>query len=113
MKKIDEGEFEISPGETVTITVTPIGVGAFVSASRAGRTLTPEPGTENTTPTYVFTPIKSSAVMMEFSFPGAPSTSRYRVVTTGSGGGDTGDFTIKQTASIKDPAIVFRVVGNN
>lgn len=110
MKKDNAFKYEVSSGETITIEVTPVEVGAFVAAARDGQTLKPQPGTEDTRPTYVFTVDDTSIVKMEFSFPGAPATARYDTVITGSGGGDTGGFTIKQTASIKDPAIRFMVV---
>jgi len=110
MKQNDAFEYEVSAGEEITIEVTPIGVAAFVAAARDGKTMTPEPGTAATNPTYVFTVNSSSIAKMEFSFPGAPATAKYDVVITGSGGGDTGGFTILQTASIKDPNIRFMVV---
>ncbi len=110
MKEDNAGKYEVSSGEVITIKVTPTGVGPFVAAARDGAVMTPEPGTANTTPTYVFTVNSSSIVKMEFSFPGAPATAKYDTVITGSGGGDTGGFTILQTASIKDPNIRFVVV---
>jgi hypothetical protein len=110
MKEIDAGEYHVSAGEQVTIAVTPVGVAALVAAARDGAVMSPQPGTATTTPTYVFTVNKSSIVKMEFSFPNAPATAKYNVVITGSGGGDTGGFTILQTASIKDPNIRFMVV---
>jgi hypothetical protein len=110
MKKIDAGEYRLSAGEQVTIKVTPTGLAPFVAAARSGKVMTPQPGTAATKPTYVFNADKSSIVKMEFSFPGAPATAKYDVVITGSGGGDTGGFTILQTASIKDPNIRFMVV---
>src|SRR5262249_49158723 len=110
MKEINAGKYQVAAGEQITIKVTPVSVGPFVAAARDGNVMRPEPGTENTNPIYVFTVNASSIAKMEFSFPGAPATAKYDVVITGSGGGDTGGFTILQTASIKDPNIRFMVV---
>jgi len=111
MKKIDAGEYHVAAGEEVTIKVTPTGVAPFVAAARSGAgVMTPQAGTANKKPTYVFTADKSSIVKMEFSFPGAPATARYDVTITGSGGGDTGTLDILQTDSIKDPNVRFMVV---
>ena len=74
MKQDNAFKYEVASGEVITIKVIPTGVGAFVAAARDGAVMSPEPGTENTTPTYVFTADDSSMVMMEFSFPGAPAT---------------------------------------
>jgi hypothetical protein len=109
MKKVNSGKYNVSPGEMITIKVTPVGVLPLVAASLNGVTLQPVPGTADTTPTYVFQVNQTSVVGMEFSFPGAPATAKYDTVITGSGGGDTGGFTIKQTGAIKDPSIRFIV----
>lgn len=109
MKKIDAGQFEVARGEEITITVTPNGVGPFVAASRAGKSLTPDPDTMDTRPTFKFTADKSSVVKMEFSFPGAPSSAKYVTVIKGSEGGQS-QFTIKRTGAIKDPTLEFLVV---
>jgi hypothetical protein len=113
MKTINSVQYEVAPGEVITIMVTPTGVGVFVAASLDGHTLAPLPGTAATTPTYTFTanrPIgRTHFVMMEFSFPGAPNTAKYDVVITGSEGG-SGTFTIKKTTAIKDPIIRFKLV---
>lgn len=110
MKKINAGKYEVAAGETITIVVTPEQVAALVAAALGGIVIKPVPGTENTTPTYTFTVNTSTIAKMQFSFPGAPATAKYNVVITGSGGGDTGGFTILQTAAIKDPNIRFIVV---
>ena len=110
MKKDNAFKYEVSSGEIITIKVTPTGVAAFVAASRSGAEVLPEPETADTTPTFVFPVNSSSIIKMEFSFPGAPATAKYDAVITGSGGGDTGGFSILQTASIKDPNIRFMVV---
>ena len=109
MKKVNAFKYEVTSGEVITIKATPTGVAALVAFARDGVKMTPEPGTENTKPTYVFTINSSSIGKMEFSFLDAPATAKYDVVITGSGGGDTGEFTILQTASIKDPNIRFIV----
>lgn len=110
MKKINAGKYRVAAGEEITIEVTPIGVAAFPAAARDGAVMRPQPGTENTKPTYVFTVNTSSIAKLEFSFPNAPATAKYEVVITGSGGGDTGGITILQTSSIKDPNFRFIVV---
>jgi hypothetical protein len=113
MKTINSVQYEVSSGETVTIKVTPTGVGVFVAASLDGHTFSPLPGTANTTPTFTFIanrPVgRTHFVMMEFSFPGAPNTAKYDVLISGGGGG-TGTFTIKKTTAVKDPLIRFKVV---
>lgn len=113
MKKINAGKYHVASGETITIEVTPVGVGPFVAAARDGEVLLPESGTEDTKPTFIFTVDSSSIVKMEFSFPGAPATARYDTAITSSEGGDPGGFTIKRNASIKDPNIRFIVVNPN
>jgi hypothetical protein len=110
VKKVNAFKYEVAAGEVITIKATPTGVAALVAFARDGAKMTPEPGTADTTPTYVFTVNSSSIGKMEFSFPGAQATAKYDAVITGSGGGDTGGFTILQTASIKDPNIRFIVV---
>ena len=109
MKKIDPGQFEVAHGEEITIKVTPFGVGPFVAAARAGKSLTPDPYTMNTKPTFKFTANESSVVKMEFSFPGAPATAKYVTVIKGSEGGES-QFTIKRNGAIKDPELEFLVV---
>src|SRR2546421_9529848 len=103
MKKDNAGKYEVSAGEVITIKVTPIGVAALVAASRDGATMSPEPGTADTNPTYVFTADDSSVVKLEFSFPGAPATAKYDTAITGSGGGDTGGVCLSQPHSPKKP----------
>lgn len=110
MKKINAGKYEVAAAEEITVVVTPENVGPFVAVALGGIVLKPVPGTENTKPTYTFKVDISSIAKMQFSFPNAPSTAKYDVVITGSGGGDTGGFTILQTASIKDPNVRFIVV---
>ncbi|HEX8178437.1 MAG TPA: hypothetical protein VF525_02730 [Pyrinomonadaceae bacterium] len=104
--------YEVNHGETITIKVTPTGVGAFVAASLDGHTFAPLAGTAATAPTFVFTanrPVgKTHICMMEFSFPGAPKTAKYDVAISSDGGGK-GGFTVKATSAIKDPIIRFRV----
>ena len=112
MKKINSVQYEVALGEVITIKVTPVGVGIFIAASLDGHTLSALPNPP-ATPTYIFTanrPVtRTHFVMMEFSFPSAPNTSKYDVQITGSGGG-SGAFTIKKTTAIKDPIIRFKVV---
>lgn len=114
MKQIDSFKYEVSPGETVTIKVTPTSVGTFVAASLDGHTFAPLPATATTTPTFLFTanrPFEETHfVMMEFSFPGAPSAAKYDVAISGSGGGGTFGFTIKKSTALKDPVVRFKVV---
>lgn len=109
MKKNSVGEFEVARGEQITVQVTPFSVGPFVAAARDGNRLTPDPATASTRPTFNFTVNNTSVLKMEFSFPGAPATAKYVAVFKGSEGGES-QKTVKQTTSIKDPDIVFRVV---
>src|SRR5262245_47410346 len=113
MNQINQVKYEASLGEIVSIKVTPVQVGVFVAASLDGHTLAPLNGATNT-PTYSFAvnrPLgRTHFVMMEFSFPGAPSGAKYTVDISSNSGDDVFTFVIKKSSAVKDPIIRFKVV---
>ena len=116
MKQIDSDDpfrYEVGLHEVITITVTPVQVGPLVVASLDGHTLDAE--NPNTTPTFVFTANKPSGLtsflMLDFSFPGAPSSAKYNVKLEGSGDapGSSFGFTVGKNDPVNDPIVRFKM----
>jgi hypothetical protein len=117
MKMIDPFRYDVIPGETVTIKVTPVSFGASASSVEAvfdGSAFAPVPNTPNS-PTYTFTvtkpPTRTHRVIMEFTFlPGSPKAARYDVSISGQSDQNCPcGFTVNKTTGIKEPVIRFMV----
>jgi len=117
MKMIDPFRYDVSPGEVVTIKVTPVAFGASAFSVEAvfdGSAFAPLPNTGNT-PTYKFTvtkpPTRTHRVIMEFTFlAGSPKTARYEVAISGQSDNNCPcGFTINKTTGVKEPVIRFMV----
>jgi hypothetical protein len=119
MKKINSFTYDVTPGEHITIQVTPTnfaGSAPDVEAVLDGNDL-PNSGS-NDAPVFEFTvnkPIgQTHRVLMEFIFfPDAPVNAFYQVDISGQS--DVGcpcGFIIAKTSSIKEAGIRFRVKAN-
>jgi len=110
MEQIDEGTYQVTLHEIVTLEITPIEVNPdFIAASLDGTTLTSPVGPN---PVFKFTVIKAPPlthfVMFEASFPGAPPEARFDVEVSGSEGGNF-MFSIAKADGVHDPVVRFRV----
>jgi hypothetical protein len=112
MEQLSRYRYEVSEEETVTISVTPIGVGPRVTASNNGEKLK-NTGTQNA-PVFEFevdqVPGNSHFIGIECSFLDSdPSTARFDFVFEGSEGGSFDGIAVRKTAAIKDPIFTFTV----
>jgi hypothetical protein len=112
MKRLTRFRYQVSNGETVTVHVTPQGVGPRVTATNNGLTL-PNTGAPDQ-PTFEFAvdqvPGNSHFVIVEAGFlDGDPSTARFDLELRGSKGGVFKDVAIRKTNQVWDPEFRFTV----
>lgn len=110
MNETEPAVYTVEAGETIDVSVTPVGTGVFVAASLDGHTLSRLPGSNNA-PRYRFVagPVVTVHILgMEFSFPGANAGSRYDVSISGSLGGSA-RFTIRENSALKEVTLEFTV----
>jgi hypothetical protein len=104
--------YGVSTGEVVTITVTPVKVGPFVSAATLGEVL---PNHGGATPTFIFPvnlPAGDSQIGRLFcNFPGdTPADALYEVRVKGSNSPDVFTApTVKKSAAIHTLPLTFHV----
>ena len=118
MKRIDAFTYEVLPGESIVVVVTPIGFNNSLFSVRANldaQKWNPAPGSQNA-PRFEFTVSKPvndiHTALLEFTFiAGSPNDAFYDVEISGEN--DKGcpcGFTIRKTTADKEPAIEFFVV---
>lgn len=112
MKRLTRFRYEVANGETVTLRVTPVGVGARVSVSDNGDTVA-DSGPDGL-PTFVITidqvPGNSHFVIVECDFLDSdPATAHFDLELRGSKGGVFKDISIRKTNQVWDPEFRFTV----
>ncbi|HYR74463.1 MAG TPA: hypothetical protein VEM96_01355 [Pyrinomonadaceae bacterium] len=99
--------YSVSAGETVTLAITPIGVGNFASVvidgvprARAFSYLLTADGPSG----------REHNIVLECEFPGiTDADARYDITVTGSAGGSPFSFSIKNSNTLKEAAFRFTV----
>jgi len=118
MEQVSEYEYRVSPGEKVSIEVTPVGTGPTVTASQSPGGIQ-QVGNPNR-PTFEFkigdkeVPGKYHFAKIDCMFlPGSANDAKFDIRLTGSNGGDYQAPTITKDSPRKDPNFTFiiRAVG--
>jgi hypothetical protein len=112
VEQLSRYRYEISEGETITISVTPIEVGPRVTVSNNGVKVRNSGATNS--PVFVIVadqvPGNSQFVKIECSFLDSdPRTARFDFTFEGSEGGAFDGIAVRKTSIIKDPMFTFTV----
>jgi hypothetical protein len=112
MEQLSRYRYEVSEEESVTISITPVGVGPRVTVSNNGVKVR-NTGTSSS-PVFEIevdqVPGNSQFVKVECSFLASdPSTARFDFVFKGSKGGTFDGIAVRKTSIIKDPMFTFTV----
>jgi hypothetical protein len=115
MKQLDMSNFEVDPGENVTIKVTAIKVGEFVTLAVDGKPIDPQlkaPKTFSITASTV--PGTRHAGRLGFTFPpDAPTDAGYRYTVSGSQGGSFEGLEVTPNESTPTRTVNLIVRGGN
>lgn len=112
MKRLTRFRYEVTNGETVTLRVTPVGVGPRVTATNNGATLPNTDGPNQPTFEVDIDQVEGNShfVIVECDFLDSdPSSARFDLELRGSKGGVFTDVAIRKTSQVWDPEFRFTV----